>query len=84
MRQRSQRGPAYDELLGKGIPHRMLRRAWVVADGDPEEAMGFIRANFDQPGAFWLADGESDDAAAEGARRFAPQYHYNTIFMLLG
>ena len=59
-RQRSRRGPAYDELLDKGIPHHMLRRAWVVADGDPEGAMDFVRANFDQPGAFWDADAEGD------------------------
>ena len=62
VRQRSRRGAAYDELLDKGIPHHMLRRAWVVADGDPEGAMSFVRANFDQPGAFWHSN---DDQAPE-------------------
>ena len=62
VRQHSRRGPAYDALLERGIPHHMLRRAWVVADGDPEGAMAFVRANFDQPGTFWHP---SDDQTPE-------------------
>ena len=35
----SAHGPGYDDLLAKGIPRRMLRKAWIVSDSDPDAAM---------------------------------------------
>ena len=46
-RQRSRHGERYDTLLDRVIPHRMLHRAWIVAGGDAEAAMEFVRANFE-------------------------------------
>ena len=69
-RQLSRHGPVYDALLEKGIPRRMLRRAWVVSGQDVEGAMAFIRANFDAEDAFW--DSPSEASSAEPASPATP------------
>jgi hypothetical protein len=53
VRTRTSHGPEYDAMVERGIPRRMVRRAWVATGGVADEAMDFIRANFDQPSAFW-------------------------------
>ena len=52
----SSHGPDYDALIERGVPRRMVRRAWVVTGGRVPEAMAFIRSNFDQPLEFWDGD----------------------------
>ena len=65
VRQLSRHGPEYDALLQKGIPRRMLRRAWVVAAGDAVAAMEFIRTNFDADESFWnIPDNLSDPTSS--------------------
>ena len=34
----------------------MVRRAWIVSNGDSNQAMGYIRDNFDSPDEFWMND----------------------------
>ena len=63
-RQSSRHGAAYDALVEKGIPRRMLRRAWTAVGGDAEAAMDFVRDNFDAPPSFWEpADARVEESA---------------------
>jgi hypothetical protein len=69
-RQLSSHGPGYDSLLELGVPRAMLRRAWVLGGGNPDGAMEFIRANFDQPPEFWGGEDSAttrSDPAGDGA-----------------
>lgn len=63
-------GSGYQDLVDKGIPRHMLKLAWVVAHGNADEAMSFVRANFDQPSSFWRPmSSAGGDSAVEVAKR---------------
>ena len=54
----SRHGLAYDALVAWGVPHRMLRRAWIVGAGDPDQvraAAESARASLWQPSRESLA-----------------------------
>ena len=54
VRTRTSHGPEYDDMLERGIPRRMLRKAWIVTSGNAKRCMDYVRSNFDQPASFWL------------------------------
>lgn len=66
-RQLSVHGPDYDTLLERGMPRRMLRKAWLMGGPSARQAMEFIRANFDQPDEFWDIAGQGQQFAASAA-----------------
>lgn len=74
-RQLSVHGKEYDALLAKGVPRHMLARAWVVCNGDANDAELYIRSNADQPPEFWAVPPSSDDDEeedGEGEDRVVP------------
>ena len=68
-------GTRYDELLAQGMPHHMLRHAWIVTRGDAAEAERFVHDNFDQPESFWTAGAEG----VVGAVQDDPQTRHSLL-----
>ena len=72
VRQLSRHGAEYDALIQRGIPRRMLRRAWTAVGGDANAAMELIRENFDAPPSFWDPVVQEPSSRAAGGESSPP------------